>query len=329
MTVEFETGQPQETVLYPDLPICDAHHHLGNRPDMQYMVGDLLNDANSGHRILKTVYVDSSSGYHADGPEAFKPVGETAFVIDTLSGNKVKTNTEIAAGIVGHADLALGKQVEPVLEAHLAAGKGRFRGIRHTCAWDADPNLKSYINPPKGLMETREFRDGFACLRKHNLSFDAWIYFRQLTEMVDLARAFPDTSIILNHLGGPIFIGAYSAHREAVIQEWRNGIGELAKCDNVFVKLGGFGIRLWGFDWSKRDVKPDSQELASAALPYCLWCIESFGVERCMFESNFPIDKPSYSYAVVWNAFKRITQNLSGTERLALFYETAVRAYRL
>jgi predicted TIM-barrel fold metal-dependent hydrolase len=258
-------------------------------------------------------------------------VGETEFVqgIAAQSASGQYGPIRAAAGIVGHADLTLGAGVAPVLEAHLAASPNRFRGIRHSSVWDADPEITRYMSPPKGLLLDPTFREGFSSLQKYGLSFDAWLYHTQIPELEDLARAFPGTTIVLDHVGGPLGIGHYAAERDEVFRDWKTSIASLASCPNVTVKLGGLGMPLCGFDWSERDLPPSSAELAEAMAPYFLCCIERFGVDRCMFESNFPVDKVSYSYTVMWNAFKRLSGGFSPGERAALFHDTAARVYRL
>ncbi|MBU2535375.1 MAG: amidohydrolase family protein, partial [Chloroflexi bacterium] len=237
--------------------------------------------------------------------------------------------TDVAAGIVSFADLTLGAAVIPVLEAHIAASKSRFRGIRHINAWDASPDIVSTRKPPQGLLLDPKFREGFACLKKHDLSFDAWLYHPQLTELVDLARAFPDITIILNHIGGLLGTGPYAGKSAEVFHDWQREIAALAACPNVFVKLGGLGMPRSGFGWHEQTTPPNSTELAETMGPYYRYCIEQFGVDRCMFESNFPVDKISYSYTVLWNAFKHISEGFTPQERGALFHDTAVKVYRL
>ena len=217
-----------------------------------------------------------------------------------------------------------------VLSAHISAGSGRVRGIRHACAWDASDDVRnSHTNPPEGLLVQKSFRKGFALLNKHGLSFDAWHYHTQIPQLTDLARAFPDTTIILDHVGGPLGIGPYAGKREDVFQNWKDAIAELAKYPNVSVKLGGLAMKICGFGWHNRDKPPSSDELAEATAPYYHYCIDQFGVERCMFESNFPVDKLSVSYGVLWNAFKKIAGDYSASERTALFHDNAARVYRL
>jgi len=326
-----------EEPIDPDLPICDPHHHLWDRPNTperpgsRYLLEELLQDTGGGHNIVQTVFVECRSMYRKDGPSEMQPVGETEFVqgIAAQSTSGQYGATLVAAGIVSFADLTLGVAVAPVLEAHIAASQNRFRGIRHSSAWDASSEITSYRSPPRGLLLDSKFREGFAYLQKYNLSFDAWLYHPQIIELVDLARAFPDTSIVLDHIGGPLGIGPYAGKREEVFQEWKSSIAKLATCPNVVVKLGGLGMPICGFGWHERATPPSSTELAEAMATYYLWCIGQFGVGRCMFESNFPVDKQSCSYTVMWNAFKRISRDFSLNDRAALFHDTAVKVYRL
>ncbi|MFC1957539.1 amidohydrolase family protein [Chloroflexota bacterium] len=320
-----------EDPIDPDLPICDPHHHLWDRPNDRYLLEEFLQDTGRGHHIVETVFIEVRSMYREDGPLEIRPMGETEFVqsITNQSASGQYGTTAVAAGIVGFADLTLGAAVAPVLEAHIAAGRGRFRGIRNSSVWHARKIFRSYRNPPKGLLLDPRFREGFAYLRKYGLSFDAWLNHTQLMELVDLARAFPDIPIILDHIGGPLGIGPYAEKREDVFKEWRRRIATLATCPNVAVKLGGFGMPRFGFGWHEWDTPPTSAELAEVIAPYFNWCIEQFGTDRCMFESNFPVDKISYSYTVIWNAFKRISKGLSPEERHCLFHDTAARVYQL
>ena len=333
MTTEHETwlALTEEQPIDPDVPICDPHHHLWDHPDNRYLLDELLRDTGGGHNIARTVFVECESMYRKDGPEEMRPVGETEFVqgIAAQSASGGYGDTAVAAGIVGHADLTLGAAVAPVLEAQIAAATNRFRGIRHRSASDPDPEVGSYRSPPQGLLLDPTFREGFACLDSAGLSFDAWLYHPQIMDLVSLARANPGVPIVLDHIGAPIGIGAYAGKREEVVQVWRQAITELATCPNVSVKLGGLGMPFCGFGWHQRPTPPGSTELAEVMAPYFLHCIESFGADRCMFESNFPVDKASYSYTVIWNAFKRICADFSATERAALLHDTASRFYRL
>jgi predicted TIM-barrel fold metal-dependent hydrolase len=321
-----------EPILEPALPIVDPHHHLWERPGWRYMLDDLLADTNSGHNIVATVFVQCRSMHRADGPEAMKPVGETEFVngVAAMSASGQYGKTKICAGIVGHADLRLGTRVRDVLEAHIRAGGGRFRGIRHITAWDGDKTLMNpAYAPPPGLLADRTFRDGFSALAPLNLSFDAWLYHPQIDELTALAQAFPGTPICLNHVGGPLAIGAYAGKRDAVFSGWSKSIRALAQCPNVVVKLGGMAMRINGFDFHEKADPPSSEALAAAWKPYVETCVEAFGASRGMFESNFPVDKGSYAYAPYWNACKILARGASAAEKGDLFSGAATRFYRL
>jgi predicted TIM-barrel fold metal-dependent hydrolase len=321
-------ARTREEALEPGLEICDPHHHFWDHPGDRYLADELLADTGSGHRVVETVHVECLSMYRDEGPAALRPVGETDFVERVARDCETRAAaTRVAAGIVGHADLTLGTAVEPVLEAHLAAS-ARVRGIRHAAARDSR-EIESYMNPPAGLLASRGFREGFARLAAFGLSFDAWLYHPQLHELVDLARAFPTTAIVLDHMGGPLGVGPYAGRRSEVFELWRQGIAEVATCPNTVVKLGGLAMPLNGFGWHERESPPGSAELAEATRDYYLHCIEQFGPDRCMFESNFPVDRASCSYVVLWNSFKRITSGFSEAERAALFRDTAARVYRL
>jgi L-fuconolactonase len=329
---EREQVPLQEEILEQERPICDPHHHLWDHPGNRYLLDELLADTGSGHNVVSTVFVECASMYRADGPEAFRPVGETEFVqgVAAMSASGRYGSTRAAAGIVSFADLSLGDAVRPVLEAHIAASPNRFRGIRHAAGWHESPQIQnSHSNPPQGLLLDPQFRQGFSHLAPLGLSFDAWLYHTQIADLTDLARAFPETTIILDHFGGPLGIGPYAGQLDAVFQEWKPAIDALAKMPNVVAKLGGLNMPRNGFGWEKRERAPGSKELAEATRHYYLHAIDRFGPDRCMFESNFPVDKVSCSYAVLWNAFKRMVSDFSEDEKQALFYGTATRVYRL
>ncbi len=333
MTSERDTwlALTTEDAIDPELPICDPHHHFWDRPDSRYLLDELLEDIGGGHNISETVFVECSSMYRSDGPELERPIGETEFVqgIAAMSASGGYGDTKVAAGIVSYADLSAGGVVQEVLEAHIAASQNRFRGVRNSSCWDEDSSIRSYKTPMRGLLGDAKFREGFAALGRLGLSFDAWLYHPQLTELADLARAFPGVTIILDHIAGPLGIGAYTGKKDEVFELWKSGMDELSTCPNVVIKLGGFGMPLGGFEWHKRDAPPSSQDIADVMGPYYFHCIEKFGVDRCMFESNFPVDKVSSSYTVLWNSFKRMTEDFSPSDKAALFRDTAVRAYRL
>jgi L-fuconolactonase len=322
----------KEPILEPELPIIDPHHHLWARRIWRYMLDDLLADTGSGHNIVATVFVEARSMYRDAGPVEMRPVGETEFIngVAAVCASGYCGRTRACAGIVGHADLTLGSRVEPVLTALLRAGGDRFRGIRHITAWDADTslNLPAYPAPP-GLLADTTFREGFAVLGRFGLSFDAAMYHPQIDELADLARAFPNTRIVLNNVGSPLGSGAYRSKRDEVFPRWAASIGALAKHQNIYVKVGGLGQVFNGLGLNEQPEPPSSEVLAAAIRPYVETCIEAFGAARSMFESNFPVDKVSYSYPVFWNACKLLAKGASRAEKADLFAGTATRFYRL
>jgi L-fuconolactonase len=323
----------REEIIEPDLPIVDPHHHLVDRSETgRYLLPELLADIAADHNITATVYLEWLSMYRAQGTAELRPVGEIEFAngVAAMAASGTYGNTRVCAGIVGYADLTLGAPVETVLEAMIAAGGGRFRGIRFITASHPDQAAwGSAIIRPAGLLMAPKVREGFARLAPLGLSFDAWMYHTQLGELVDLARAFPATPIVLDHVGGAIGLGPYAGRRDEVFAEWSRRIRELALCPNVHIKLGGLGMRMFGFSHHMGELPPSSEELAAAWRPYIETCIAAFGSERAMFESNFPVDKGSCSYAALWNAFKRIAAGYSAAEKTALFAGTAGNFYKL
>jgi L-fuconolactonase len=342
-----------EVILEPDLPIVDPHHHLWDRrapgappiplPDHpfsriiadnpRYLLDEILKDLQSGHNIRATVFLECGAMYRASAPDALKCIGETEFVngIAAMSASGLYGEVRICAGIVGHANLRLGDQVEDVLRAHIHAGNGRFRGIRHSASYDEDMSILGLManRHPPGLYRDATFRQGFAWLHKLGLSFDAWLLEPQLPDLVDLAHAFPDTQIVLDHVGTPLGVGRYEGKREERFGIWRDNIRALAKSENVSVKLGGLAMPFLGFPSFYSKPPASSEQLAKEWKPYIETCIEAFGVNRCMFESNFPVDSGCCTYPVLWNALKRVAQGYSAAEKTALFSGTAARVYRL
>ncbi len=318
-----------EDILEPDLPIIDPHHHLWLRNNTPYLLPELLIDLASGHNIVATVFEECHSMYRARGPEAFKPVGETEFVagIAAMSDSGQFGPTRICNAIVGGLDMTLGAAVEPVLDAHIAASGGRFRAIRYSTGWDASEKIRSIVPDPHRLADPR-VRAAMAVLHRKGLTFDAWLYHTQLQDIADLADAFPDLPIVLNHVGSPILGGPYRGRGDEVFTQWKTGIENIARRPNVVVKLGALPIRLAG-STANRDLPPSSQEVATAWRPWIETCIAAFGPARGMFESNFPVQRAWCSYPVVWNAFKRLAAGASAAEKADLFVGTAARAYRM
>ena len=326
-------AQRREAAIDPDLPIVDPHHHLWDRGS-RYLFDEFRADFESGHKVLATVFVQCDAMYRTDGDPDYAPVGETEFVngIAAMSASGDYGPTRVAAGIVGFAELRLGARVDAVLEAHLRAAGDRFRGLRGRSVWDADQTIKgSSRDFPRGLLLDSAFREGYGRLAAHGLTFDSWLFHPQIPELADLAGKFPETPVILDHIGAPLEVGVYAGKRDEVFADWRRNLKALAERPNVNVKLGGLAMHLFGFnlDVAHRRAPASSEELAALWRPYIETCIGLFGVGRCMFESNFPVDKRGASYAVLWNAFKRIAHSYSGAEKAALFKDTACRVYRL
>ncbi|HEY1750076.1 MAG TPA: amidohydrolase family protein [Caulobacteraceae bacterium] len=320
-----------EPILEPELPICDPHHHLWDFPASRYLLPELLADLTSGHNVESTVFIECGSFYRAAGPEPLKYVGETEFVGGQAAMAASGRYGPVVAceGIVGRADLA-GPQVREVLESHVRAGNGRFKGIRHAGAYDPSPDIRrGHTAPPAGLYGSAAFREGFAELAPLDLSFEAWQYHPQLGEVAALADAFPGTAIVLNHVGGVLGVGPYAGKQGEVFALWKTGVEDLARRPNVWVKLGGLGMTGCGFGFHRRDPRPGSAELADAWRPYLETCIAAFGTGRGMFESNFPVDGASCDYPTLWNALKRVASGCSADEKAAMFKDNARRFYRL
>ena len=321
-----------EEVIDPEVELCDPHHHLWAEPTMRYPrydLEDLHADTGAGHRVTSTVFVECMAAYRTDGPEALRPVGETAFVAGRADRSDRSDGARIAA-IVGFADLTLGAAVDEVLAAHVEAAGGRFRGIRHAAGWDASPDVpNSHTDPPADLYDLASFRAGMRTLAARGLSFDAWQYHPTLPRLVALARAVPEATIVVNHLGAPLGIGPYAGRRSEVLASWWSSMAELAACPNVVLKLGGIGMPRYGAGWERLERPPTSDDLVDLWGDEIRRCIDAFGPDRCMFESNYPVDGESVGYVVLWNAFKRIAASYDRSERDALLRGTAVRTYRI
>ena len=323
-----------EPSLEPDLPICDAHHHfwdfrMDRVPYHRYLLDELAADVNSGHNVRSTVFLEARSMYRPDGPEELRPVGEVEFVqgIAAASATGLYGPTKAAAAIIGAADLALGGDVARALDALQAASPNRFRGIRYNTSWDPHSELDSRSVEHK--LADPQVRAGAQVLSDRGLVYENVVYFPQLAELADFARAVPDLTIVSNHIGGLIRIGPYGNRDDEVMPAWRAGVAALAECPNVVMKLGGVGQPRYGFDWHTRVTPIGSEQLAEEMGPLITYCIDQFGPDRCLFESNFPPDKVSFSYNVMYNAFKRMTSGYSATERAAMFHDNAARIYSI
>jgi predicted TIM-barrel fold metal-dependent hydrolase len=328
----------REEVLEPGLSIVDAHHHLwlgyGKpvpwQPD--YWLAEFAQDLFSGHNIVATVFVECGYGYRTSGSAALKPVGE----VETMDGyasefEKINgTRCKPCAAIVGFANLRLGGAVEETLEAHVQASPSRFRGIRQITNWDPCPEVRyPGFDISAAVLLDATFQEGFARLARFDLSFDAWLFHPQIPEISALANRFPDTTIIVDHFGGPVGVGPYAGKRLEILTQWKEDVAALARHSNVVMKLGGINMEHAGFHWHERSIPPSSDELVAACGDYFLHAIDCFGPDRCMFESNFPVDKISCSYITLWNALKKLSARYGPAERTAMFSGTARRVYRM
>ena len=321
-----------------DLPIIDPHHHLwdfpavADRPARTYGLKEFLADAGSGHKIMSSVFVECLTSYRTDGPDEMRSLGETEFVakIADESASGRHSQTRVAAAIVSHVDLALGPRAKAVLEAHIATGNGRVKGIRNASAWDEYPVMGRPLDVRrKDLLMSGDFRSGFAALAPLGLLFEAWVFHPQLAQVENLAHAFPETSIVLDHLGTPLGVGPYAGQTMVVFAAWSASIRALAKAENVKIKLGGLGMPYVGLPQYGRRPEAKVAELADAWRPYIETCLEAFGPQRCMFESNFPPDGGTCTYGTMWSVFKHIAKNYSADEKRALFSGTAAVTYGL
>ena len=323
-------AQQREEIIEPELSIVDPHHHLWKHPGSVYLFPELVADLSSGHNIRATVFEECHSMYRADGPEELRSLGETEFVtgVAAMSASGGFGPARACAAMVGNVDLTLGSRVEPILEAHIATSGGRFHAIRFSTAWDTDERVHNTVPRPRMLAEP-SVREAYRCLGRFGLTFDAWVYHPQLSEAAELAASFPDTPIVLNHFGSPILGGPNAGRPAEVFAEWRSGMAALASHQNVHVKLGALPVRRSGAA-RQADPRPlSSEEIATAWRPFFEVCVEQFGADRCMFESDFPVQKRWCSYAVLWNACKRLAAGASTAEKSALFSATAARVYRL
>ena len=318
----------QEPIIDPERIIVDPHHHLWKSPHWTYALEELWADTGSGHNITKTVFLECRASYHPKGPEHLKPVGETVFVEEIAAAAREGPGSEIA-GIVAHADLT-SPHLDQVLDAHEAAGKGLFKGIRHSIARDPHPeHLAIPGRGAEGLSTNSAFRNGLARLGERNLIYESWLYHHQILDFRDLADAAPDTTIVLDHCGTPIGVGPYADQREEIFAQWKEDIASVAECPNIVAKLGGLAMPDNGFGWDKRDLPASSDEFVKAQARYYHHMIKCFGHERCMFESNFPVDRTSISYHVLWNGLKKVATRYSEEMQAAMFSETATRIYKL
>ncbi len=323
-------SQQAEEAVDPDRVIVDPHHHLWDNRSGTYLADELIADTSGSHNVTKTVFVECRSKYDRDAPEHLQPVGETLFVANQAAAAAASGKVEIG-GIVSFADMMLGDGAEEVLAAHDGAGNGLFRGIRHAVSFDSDPAVPgAHTNATDAMMDTAEFHAGVTKLGQMGFSFDAWMYHPQLPQLTRLAKAAPGTSIVLDHLGGPLGIGSFADDRDGAMAAWRASMVEAAACENVTLKVGGIGMDgYYGTGWLDRSAPPSSDEVVAVWQDRVHFCIDTFGPDRCMFESNFPVDRQTLSYPVLWNALQKMASRYTDEEQDQMFSGTASRVYRL
>ena len=321
-------AQVREEIIDPDREIVDPHHHLWVREGIPYQMEELWADTGSGHNIVQTMFMECRAFYDEDAAEAFQPIGETRTVADwAIHGRRFKNCAQIA-GIIGHADLR-NPDLDTVLNAHVDAGQGLFRGIRHAGACDSDPALRIRPRGEPGMYHDPDFHRGVARLGARGLTYDTWQYHHQLGDFLSLAQAVPETTLVLDHLSTPLGVGRFAGQRDSLFAKWQDEMAMVAECHNVVVKLGGMAMPDNGFGWHERDLPPTSDEFVEAMAPWYEHMINCFGVNRCMFESNFPVDRISISYPVLWNGLKKLAADYSEADQIALFSGTARAVYTL
>jgi L-fuconolactonase len=342
---ESQGAPAEEMPLDPARPIVDPHHHLwefssefwsvlyrdGRRPPPRFFLPEAVAMiARGGHKITHTVVVECHAMYRSEGPEELRAIGETEFIngIAAMSASGGYGPCRVAAGIVAAADLRLGDAVRPVLEAQVAAGNGRLRGIRASAGYAEDLLELPPNTSLQGLLTDAAFRRGVAALESLDLSLDVWCVHTQIGDVASLAAACPGVTIILDHLGSPLTFGPYAGREDEVFASWKESIIELARRPNVVLKLGGLGSDL-SVSLGTRVGNETSALLSTRWRPYIETCIAAFGAERCMFESNFPPDSATCTYGALWNTFKRIVADYSEAEKSRLFAATARRIYRI
>lgn len=333
--MELTTGnqawldQVVEEIVEPGLRIIDPHHHLWRHPGADYLARQLHGDTGCGHRVEKTVAIQCGAEYRQDGPEHLKPLGEVEFMVEQAKQSE-QLGGAVIAGLVSRVDLQLGDKLEEVLDQHVEIGESRFRGVRHNAARAEYPEALSIAgSAPEGLYADEEFRSGLKVLGRRGFTYDAWHYHYQNPEFTAMARAVPDTILVLNHFGTPLGVGPYASQRKEILELLENDLRAMAKCENVVAKLGGHAMPDNGFGWDKDPAPPTSDQFADAQREYYLTAIECFGPDRCMMESNFPVDRVSLSYAVLFNGMKKIVADFSDAEKRQLFHDTAARVYRI
>lgn len=323
-------AQTREEIIDPGREIVDPHHHLWTHGTPQapavYELPEFARDTGSGHNVVQTVYIECRARWDLDAPAHLKSAAETAYVAALTAPDAAPI-----AGIIAHVDLTLPLDLlDEALDAHTASGQGRLVGIRHSGACDPEPD--SLMIPGRGapgLYANPDFRRGVARLGARGLTYDTWHYHHQNRDFLDLARAVPETVMILDHFGTPLGVGRFAGQRDEIQSAWREDMADLAQCPNLRAKLGGLNMPDNGWGWEKNETPPSSDDLLNAQGDWYHHTIDCFGPSRCMFESNFPVDRTSVDYHVLWNFFKKLAHPFDEEEKNALFAGTARATYGL
>lgn len=321
-----------ETILDPEMPIVDAHVHLVHRPDLNYMLDDLIADLSAGHRIAATVYIENGSMYRTTGPELLRSLGEIEYAngLGAMGASGVFGPTRFCAAIVGYAPVDKGDSVAELLDRALAVAPDRLRAVRQMAFFHPSEIFQSLpLGFPEGILSSASFLEGYRHVGSRGLSYEACVFHNQLGEVRDLADAFPETQLVVGHMGMAFGLGLDRNQRHEVFLDWRKSMQQIAERPNTLCKIGGLGLLFWGFGFEGHAGSVSSGQLAEVWQPYVEAVIEAFGPERCMMESNFPEDGPSCGYVPSWNALKLCTRGYSAEERAAMFHNNAARFYRI
>ena len=316
----------REDVVDPARPIVDPHHHLWRHGEgLNYDLPDLLADTGDGHNITCTVFMECGSAYDTTAPAHLAPVGETRFIVSRSQQDPART----IRALVAKADLAH-PELDAILDAHVEAGQGMFRGIRDALSRADEPTALTIPGRgADGKFADPAFVRGVQRLGERGLTYDSWQYHHQAREFLALARSAPGTTMVLDHLSTPVGVGRWAGRHDEIFAVWRTDMEEIAACPNVVAKIGGLAMPDNGFGWHSAERPPTSDEFVTAQERWYLHMIDTFGPERCMFESNFPVDRLSLSYRTFWNGAKKIAARYSDAEQDAMFSGTATRVYSL
>ncbi|KAF1019636.1 MAG: hypothetical protein GAK29_03848 [Acinetobacter bereziniae] len=290
-----------------------------------YLPQDYKNDLQH-YAVEQVVHIEASWAKH----KGKGVVGETEF-IESLPFNE---DTVKLGGIVATAD-PCDSNFKKILKLHQKASK-RLRGIRRMAAFHEDKGVHNWTDTPH-LYTQKKFLKGFEQLAQHNLSFDAWVYSQQISDVIELAKNFPETSIVLDHLGTPAGLfgkvgqntGLSKTARENIFYQWQEDIAELSTRPNVYTKMSGLFMPVLGHQFYKKKQLASKQQIIDLVAPLFLHALESFGTYRVMFASNFPMDRVNTSLVNIIDAFSDIVMQYDENALEKVFHHNAKQFYRL